>query len=327
MKKRKIRKTTEDSVEKSPKKRKIKHSREETIERQDIPKKKGFHKKRRTVSDTLSTSKKIIKKKPNKVQAKNISQSSVKDKGKKAKQNNKGYHEANTLGENDRREVSTLGVADSAAPIGTASTEDLGKVKTRLESTLKHILRKGRKLRPDAQPPTLGLTRAICRTIALGNHAEVAARAFGIRPAMFKSWVLKGFEDIASGESTPYAIFVAAVDTADAQAEVQDIASIRQCIEGWQSLAWLRERKSFQRWGMRSLQLSGDVSELPGAKKAIEEALDLDTTADVLSALESAGIVMIPGSEEHSGEVEVLAVESKATRDEGDTEAVTLTDD
>lgn len=324
MKRKKHTKVRQDSEEKQPIVKKKKRIVKETIEREDIPKKKGFHKKRHTSATTIVTDPKQQKKKANKVKANHPVQSSVKNKGKKAKQNNKGDHEKNNIGERHQAEVSFIGVGNSSAPIGTASTEDSDKVKTRLESTLRHILRKGRKLRPDAQPPTLGLTRAICRTIALGNHAEVAARAFGIRPAMFRSWVLKGFEDIASGESTPYAIFVAAIDTADAQAEVQDIAAIRNSIEGWQSLAWLRERKSFQRWGMRSLQLSGDVSELPGAKKIVEEALDIDTTADVLSALESAGIVMIPGAEEHSGQVEVLAVESKATRDEGDTEVVEL---
>lgn len=193
-----------------------------------------------------------------------------------------------------------------------------------LNRTLKRIIRKGRLLRKDAHPPSIKLTRGICQMIRLGNYPEVSARAFGIQSNTFRTWVTNGFEDIQNGENTPYAKFVLAVDIADAQSEALDVSDINSAIEGWQAKAWIRERKSFQRWGMRALQLSGDInSNLTPIPPSAELSMEPEIAAEVLTALEEAGIVAQSGLEHLSG----IAEESPIlARNADDTESVELSE-
>lgn len=191
-----------------------------------------------------------------------------------------------------------------------------------LNSTLKRVIRKGRILRKDARPPSIKLTRAICQMIRLGSYPEVSARAFGIQSNVFRTWVQNGFEDITNGENTPYAKFVLSVDIADAQSEVLDVAEINNAIDGWQAKAWIRERKSFQRWGMRALQLSGDINQnLTPTQKQEELTMEPEIAAEVLTALEEAGIVQQAGMEHLSG---IAESEEILARNADDIESVTL---
>lgn len=182
-----------------------------------------------------------------------------------------------------------------------------------LNRTLKRIIRKGRKLRKDARPPSIQLTKSICNLIRLGNYPEVVARAFGIQNNTFRTWVLNGFTDINNGDNTPYAKFVIAVDAADAQSEVLDVAQINNAADGWQAKAWIRERKSFQRWGMRALQLSGDINRSLNPVPADDTApMEPEIAAEVLTALEEAGIVAQSGFEHLSGIPEESPIPSRA---------------
>jgi len=128
----------------------------------------------------------------------------------------------------------------------------------------------------------------------------------------FRQWVERGFEDITAGDATPYAIFVAACDAADAQTEAVDIAAIRNGVESWQAIAWLRERKSFARWGMKTLQLQGNLENSLAGKVEQKRILEPELAAQVLAALEEAGIASIPGHEHESGIPEEIIIEGRA---------------
>lgn len=194
-----------------------------------------------------------------------------------------------------------------------------------MSRSFRALFRKGKKIRKDAQPPSEKLIKAICTTIRLGNYPEVAVRAFGIRLSTFRDWVQKGFEDINNGDATPYALFVMAIDAADAQAEAQDIAAIRRGVENHQAIQWLRERKSYQRWASKSLQMSGNIEDMAG-KAASAPALDPGVTSEVLAALEEAGIAAIQGQEENSGVPEVIDVSGKTVKEDGDVVVAIISD-
>lgn len=218
----------------------------------------------------------------------------------------------NNIGESDEIELPATAHGELNS---TALYPDRNNVEA-LNTTLKRIIRKGRLLRIDAKPPSIKLTRSICQMIRLGNYPEVAARAFGIQSNTFRTWVRNGFEDINSGENTPYAKFVMSVDIADAQSEVLDVEQINSAIDGWQAKAWIRERKSFQRWGMRALQLSGDInSNLTPIQTEPEITMEPQIAAEVLTALEEAGIVAQSGFEHLSGIADDTPILARATDD------------
>lgn len=203
-------------------------------------------------------------------------------------------------------------ISEVATEFSGGATDPIDHLSARFQRTLSRVFRKGRALRSDAKPPTVKLIKAICAVIRQGNHVETAVRAFGIRSNVYRQWVDRGFEDIAAGDSTPYALFVAACDAADAQAEALDIMAIRHGIENWQALAWLRERKSFARWGLKSIQLTAGSSEPMASKLEHNKALEPELAANVLVALEEAGIVTVPGREHESGIPEEIIVEGRA---------------
>jgi hypothetical protein len=101
-----------------------------------------------------------------------------------------------------------------------------------------------------------------------------------------------------------------------------DVAEINNAIDGWQAKAWIRERKSFQRWGMRALQLSGDINQnLTPTQKQEELTMEPEIAAEVLTALEEAGIVQQAGMEHLSG---IAESEEILARNADDIESVTL---
>lgn len=203
-------------------------------------------------------------------------------------------------------------IPDGSTEFSGGLTTPIDQLSARFSRTLARVFRKGRALRSDAKPPTVKLIRAICAVIRQGNHVETAVRAFGVRGNVYRQWIERGFQDIAAGDSTPYALFVAACDAADAQTEALDIMAIRHGIENWQALTWLRERKSFARWGLKSIQLTAGAGEPMAAKLEHSKALEPELAANVLMALEEAGIVTIPGQEHESGIPEEIIIEGRA---------------
>jgi hypothetical protein len=92
-----------------------------------------------------------------------------------------------------------------------------------------------------------------------GNYREVACRYAGVSYQTFRNWLKMG-EDPSSPPE--YQEFLEAVEKAEADAEVADIALIRKAAQegSWTAAAWMRERKNPERWGRKdraAVELTG----------------------------------------------------------------------
>jgi hypothetical protein len=91
------------------------------------------------------------------------------------------------------------------------------------------------------------MLQEIGNLLAEGHFKETVADALGIHRATWWRW-----EQL--GESNPgsiYADFCNVVKKASAVGEILLVRSIRAGFEGWQSKAWIAERRFPQRWGKR----------------------------------------------------------------------------
>jgi hypothetical protein len=95
----------------------------------------------------------------------------------------------------------------------------------------------------------------ITHLIRAGNYRDVAAASVGISRSTLIEWLTRG----ARGEQ-PYATLAAAVEKADAMAEVRDVVMIGKAAElHWQAAAWRLERKNPKRWGRKdAMEITGD---------------------------------------------------------------------
>lgn len=100
----------------------------------------------------------------------------------------------------------------------------------------------------------------IVRFIRGGSYANVAARASGISEAAFYAWMDRGRGaerdddgNLLNPDDLPYVEFQEAVKEAEAAAEVQSVALIRQAANNgtWQAAAWYLERKYPDRFGRK----------------------------------------------------------------------------
>jgi transposase-like protein len=131
-------------------------------------------------------------------------------------------------------------------------------------------------------PRILKLTPALIEKIVgylrAGAYVETAAAAAGISKQTLYNWLRRAVDE---NERDPiFAKFAAAVEEAQALAEVRDIALIGKAAETqWQAAAWRLERKSPERWG-RKVELSGGLN------------LNVDTAslAQRIAALSAAGV-------------------------------------
>ncbi len=143
------------------------------------------------------------------------------------------------------------------------------------------------------------------------SYFEVACRAAGVTPKTGYNWRDRGekeAERIDKGEvpyedEALYLEFFLSIDQADAQAEQEDIRYIRYGFSDWQSKAWIRERKSRERWG-RVEKVVGDkdnplvIQTTPG-ELTDEQLIAIAKTANKLrdnTSDGSAGIVAPAGS-------------------------------
>lgn len=131
-------------------------------------------------------------------------------------------------------------------------------------------------------PRILKLTPALIEKIVgylrAGAYVETAAAAAGISKQTLYTWLRRAADE--NEEDPIFAKFAAAVEEAQALAEVRDIALIGKAAETqWQAAAWRLERKSPERWG-RKVELSGGLN------------LNVDTAslAQRISALSAAGV-------------------------------------
>ena len=111
----------------------------------------------------------------------------------------------------------------------------------------------------------------IIEAILGGNYLETAASYAGVSRATLFDWLAKGREAQAllqkDSKMIPngqlYADFLDAVESAQARAEVQAVASLRKAgLEHWQATAWWLERSRPRKYGRL------DRTEITGADGA-----------------------------------------------------------
>ena len=108
------------------------------------------------------------------------------------------------------------------------------------------------KLTPDTKEDVIKALRA-------GNSRRDSALYAGISETTFYSWMARGRE----GEPI-YAEFLEAVEKAEAQSVVRNVAIIQRAAEEtWQAAAWWLERKRPDDWGRRQRMDIGTSQEQP----------------------------------------------------------------
>jgi hypothetical protein len=123
----------------------------------------------------------------------------------------------------------------------------------------------------------------ILSALADGLYRETAARCAGICERSFYSWLTRG----ETGEA-PYAEFLQAVKRTEAEAERAVIVEVRAGDDGWQSKAWVAERRWPKRWAARVR--TAVTEELDAYTDRLAKRLDEATMKKVLDAArEDAG--------------------------------------
>lgn len=130
-----------------------------------------------------------------------------------------------------------------------------------------------------------------------GNHLKVAAAFAGISYSTLRRWILKADDPGAPPE---YVEFKAAVEKAQADAEVAALAKIQKAsTEGnWHAAAWYLERSYPERWGKR------------------------ETNRVELVGGDGGPVRMVAGIEISTESMEALASRLAARKDERDSEIV-----
>lgn len=119
--------------------------------------------------------------------------------------------------------------------------------------------------------------KKLLTALSQGNYRETACRYAGISHQTLRNWIAKAETPDAPPE---YVEFLEALEKAEADAEVLDIAIIRQAAQGgtWQAAAWIRERKNPERWGRREAS-KVEVSGPDGGPIELRATLGVDTVA------------------------------------------------
>ncbi len=124
--------------------------------------------------------------------------------------------------------------------------------------------------------------------ISEDSYFEVACRACGISRQTGYNWLERGkkeAERIDAGEppyeaDALYLYFYYRVDQAEAQCEVEDVRYIRGGFADWQSKAWIRERKNFDRWGRKETREVTGKDGKPLFVELLEKLRGLDDDGD-----------------------------------------------
>jgi hypothetical protein len=129
--------------------------------------------------------------------------------------------------------------------------------------------------RPTSLTPEVQAT--IVEAIGKGLYRETAAQLAGVTYRTLRNWEERG----DAGEA-PYAEFFQLLKKAEAAAECDIIAGVRMGCEGWQSKAWIAERRWPSRWSGR-VRLTVN-EELSAVLDKIRAKLDEETFAKVIDA-------------------------------------------
>jgi hypothetical protein len=108
----------------------------------------------------------------------------------------------------------------------------------------------------------------ILASIRAGNYKAQACQAAGIHRDTLHGWEQRG----ARGEE-PFAEFSDALQKAEATAERRLLKQVRAGVDGWQSKAWIMERRWPSRWGGRVRATISDERESLLAKVAADPDL------------------------------------------------------
>lgn len=91
----------------------------------------------------------------------------------------------------------------------------------------------------------------VCKAIAGGNYAPVAAKAAGISESTFYSWLKQG-EEAKSGK---YLVFLESVKSAEAFAETSAVQVVQDAMPSdWKAAMTYLERRYPERWRRRETQ-------------------------------------------------------------------------
>jgi hypothetical protein len=173
---------------------------------------------------------------------------------------------------------------------------------------------KGRKA--DLNPE---LEARVAQLLKAGNYFETTAVLVGKSKVTLYSWIRRGRKERRRLEAdprakerrseAPFLAFLNAVETAQAHAEVVDVAAISAGSRvSWQAAAWRLERKLPERWGRRSHPKVALQREVDSFITEIKAALDpstfqvvADTVARICSACDAGSGYSDPL---HSPEIE-----------------------
>lgn len=111
--------------------------------------------------------------------------------------------------------------------------------------------------RPTSLTPEV--SAVIVAALRKGNYRGTAAAAAGVHRNRMAEWEKRG----ETGEE-PFASFMVAMITAEAEAEIELVAEIREARTGkdadaWTSRAWILERRFAQRWAGRVKQQAAEA--------------------------------------------------------------------
>lgn len=123
--------------------------------------------------------------------------------------------------------------------------------------------------------------RRIADALAAGNTRRAAALSAGITERTFERWIAR------------FVGFVAAVEKAEAEAEVAHVATIRSAATDgtWQASAWWLERRRSEDWGKRErIEIISSVRDLArrAGLSAEDEARAVQEAEQVLAELRGA---------------------------------------
>lgn len=151
-------------------------------------------------------------------------------------------------------------------------------------------------------------TEKLLQALRGGNYRDTACKYAGISHTTFHKWMKIGHSEGAPPE---YVEFVEAVEKAEADAEVFDIALIRQAATGgnWQAAAWVRERKNPEKWGRRDAS-KVELTGADGGPVDVRVALGVDP-----AAIEGLASALAVRAASRAGE---LDADERAALGEGD---------
>ena len=96
------------------------------------------------------------------------------------------------------------------------------------------------------------LRETITRYIRQGSFRETACAAAGVTAKTLREWLRRGKDESDQGLRTKYTDLVEAMDKAEAECVVRDVAKIRAAGEDdWKALAWVLERRNRDLFGLK----------------------------------------------------------------------------